>query len=581
MKLPVRPAEAGLLSAVLVLAVVLRVWGNAFGLPHLYHPDEGFEVYRALRLAMGGFDLERFAKGGFYLLLFVEYGVYFVLRFVTGAVGGVEEFAREFASDPTPFWMIGRTTNGVLGAATVFLVWWQARRMGSSRAGLLGAFFLAVSSRHVVDSHFATVDVPMALFAFWSVVMVVEDLSGRSRISWWKYGLVAAFAVLNKLPAIVIFLPYLLGAVLRGGWRGPDGLLGRRTWLPLAAAAGLYLVVNPGFLVNVVGMLALVGAALGGVESGEYDGVRQQTNLWAYYFGVLVRSQGPGILALAALATVMGMLRRSQATVLHLAFLVPFYVRIAGISSAHLYYARYVVPMLPGICLLAGLGLDDLVRRLRPRSGLAGGAVAAAVAVLLAFEPAVTSVRWDQLQCRLDTRTMAARWVEDRVEHRTRILLEGFPEDESQLAVPLRNTRRNVKEMIASLRGTDPGKARFWAIKLETLQKPLYDLATIRHYEPWITLDEARAGGVEWVLLRREYFVEGERRTAKQLPEIVESRFAFHRELLARPDAAELAVRFDAEELGQPGFDLEIWRLVPAEPPAAVEAAPGLPAVEP
>ena len=217
MKLPIRPLEAALLAAALVLALVLRVWGNAFGLPHVYHPDEGFEIYRALRLAMGGFDLDRVAKGGFYLLLFVEYGVYFVLRFVTGAVGGAADFAREFASDPTPFWLIGRMTNGVLGTATVFLVWWQAWRMGSSRAGLLGVLFLAVSFRHVVDSHYATVDIPMTLFAFWSVVMVVEDLSGRSRISWWKYGLVAAFAVLNKLPAIVIFVPYLVGATLRGG----------------------------------------------------------------------------------------------------------------------------------------------------------------------------------------------------------------------------------------------------------------------------------------------------------------------------------------------------------------------------
>jgi hypothetical protein len=581
MKLPIRPAEAALLSAVLGLALVLRVWGNAFGLPHVYHPDEGFEVYRALRLAMGGFDFDRVAKGGFYFLLFLEYGVYFVLRFVTGAVGGVGDFAREFAADPTAFWLIGRTTNGVLGAATAFLVWWQARRMGSSRAGLLGALFLAVSFRHVVDSHYATVDIPMTLFAFWAVVMVVEDLSGRSRLSWWKYGLVAAFAVLNKLPAIVIFLPYLAGAFLRGGWRAPEGLLGRRTWLPLVTAAGIYLVANPGFVLNIVQMFALVGGTLGGTEAGgEYAGVEQKTNLWAYYFGVLVRSQGPGILALATVAAVIGAVRRSQGTLLHLAFLVPFYCLIAGATSAHLYYARYVVPLLPGLCLLAGLGLEDLVQRARPRSERLATVVMTAVALVLAVEPALTSIGWDQLQSRTDTRTMAASWVEENVEHRARVLLEGFPEEESQLAVPLPNTRRNVKDMIASLERTDPGKAKFWAIKLDTLEKPLYDLVTIRHYEPWISVDEARAAGIEWVLLRREYFVEGERSAAKHDPEIVGSRFAFHRELLDRPDVAALAARFDAEELDHPGFDIEIWHLAPLAPSTGEEPPGGPPAVE-
>ena len=168
--------EITVLGVVLLTALALRLWGVFYGLPHIYHTDEGMEVHRAVRLGMGGFDLYRWGKGGYYFLLFFEYGLYFVVQLVTGAVSGVSEFAMNFVRDVTPFWKIGRVTTAVLGTCTVLLVWWQGRRMGRPWGGLLGAWFLALSFQHIVDSHFINVDIPMALFAFWSVIMVVEDV---------------------------------------------------------------------------------------------------------------------------------------------------------------------------------------------------------------------------------------------------------------------------------------------------------------------------------------------------------------------------------------------------------------------
>ncbi|MAF26420.1 MAG: hypothetical protein CME07_00960, partial [Gemmatimonadetes bacterium] len=68
------------LLTTLCVGLAMRLWGDSFGLPHIFHSDEGFEVHRALRLAKGGFDIERWAKGGLYMLLCVEYGVYFLVQ---------------------------------------------------------------------------------------------------------------------------------------------------------------------------------------------------------------------------------------------------------------------------------------------------------------------------------------------------------------------------------------------------------------------------------------------------------------------------------------------------------------------
>ena len=93
--------ELTLLGVILFVALLMRLWGGSFGLPHIYHSDEGFEVYRALRLGTGEMDVDRIAKGGYYLLLFAEYLVYFVWMFITRAVTGLEDFASSFVRDPS------------------------------------------------------------------------------------------------------------------------------------------------------------------------------------------------------------------------------------------------------------------------------------------------------------------------------------------------------------------------------------------------------------------------------------------------------------------------------------------------
>ncbi len=559
-RLGVRRSEAVLLAGVLALAFAARFAGAYFGLPHVYHPDEGFEVYRALRLGMGGYDFDRVAKGGYYLLLFLEYGVFFVVQKLTGAIQGVSDFARLFIEDPSPFWKIGRATTAVLGTLTVLLTWFQGRRIGVARVGLLAAGFLAVSFQHVVDSHTITVDVPMTLFTFASIVLVVEDAAGRSRLRPVLFAFVAAYAIMNKLPAVLLFLPFFLGALLRGGVRGPSGLLSRATLVPALLTAVVYLAANPGFLVNLRDMIELVSHTVGGAteKSEEYGAVPLETNLWSFYASTIVRSQGAGVVLLAIAGAGLAIVARRRELLLHLAFLIPFYMLIAGTSSSHLYYARYVLPLLPGICLLAAFAMDALASRVRAPRLVA--AFAALAAVILGLPPARPLVDWDRRLLREDTRTAAARWIEANVPSGSRILLEGFPEETAQLALPLRNSLENIDGMIARLRSTDPGKAKFWEMKREAWRDPAYDLETIRHFEDWETLAEVRGRGIEWVVVRREFFAPGLRHETKFGDSTVTTRYAFRSELEKGLGAACVAF-FDADPNGAPGYDVEIWRL--------------------
>ena len=565
--------ELALLALILAVAFGLRLWGTNFGLPYVYKPDESFEVYRAVRLGMGGFDFERWAKGGYYFLLFAEYGVYFVLLFVTGAVSGVWDFAMQFVADPSPFWKIGRATTAVLGTATVLLCWHHGRRMAGPWCGLAAAWFLAFSLLHVRSSHFITVDVPVTLLTFWAITMIVEDVTGRRRLNPYLFAVVAAFAVMSKFPAILLFIPYLLGSLWRGGLRRPRGLLTVATIAPAVGAGVIYLVFNPGIILNLDSLIGLVGVTLGiggaggAVELGPYAGLERSINLWAFYSTALASSQGLALLGVAAVGIAVTLIRHPRMAVLHLSFMVPLFVALAGSSTTHLYYERYLIPLLPGLCLFAAFavqaGIDGL-RAWRPVPGAVITLLAVVGAGALVIQPGLKVVELDQHFSRPDTRTMAVDWIGQNLPNGSRIVLQGFPEADSALSVPLRNSRANIETMIAGLKPRDPGKALFWQLRLKVHRAPAYDLVTVRHFEPWGTLADYRADGVRYAVLRRDLFVNEGAKTDRLKPEWVETRRAFYRVLRADP-RAELVAAFNPTERDARGWWIEVWRLNPRQ----------------
>ena len=152
-----------LLALILATAFGLRIWGIWFGLPFSYRADEYHEVFRALELGSGGFNLERTGKGGYFYVLFVEYGFLFVVLKLAGIVDSAQDFARYFARDMSLFYLLGRATTAVIGTLAVFLAYRLGTRAYSQAAGALAALFLAVDFLSVEHSHFVTVDMPMTV----------------------------------------------------------------------------------------------------------------------------------------------------------------------------------------------------------------------------------------------------------------------------------------------------------------------------------------------------------------------------------------------------------------------------------
>lgn len=198
------------LGAILLLGLVLRVWGIDFGLPYLFHADEGFEVQRALQLGSGSFDFDRIAKGGYFYLLFLEYGVFFALAWLSGIVSSAEDFARLYITDPSYFYLIGRYTSAVLGTATIFYLYKLCERAGLGRFALAAALLLAVNPLHVAQCHYIVVDVPLIFLCVYAFYLFSRLNAQSSRLFYAWIGAVIAMAAFTKLPGIVLILPLIL-----------------------------------------------------------------------------------------------------------------------------------------------------------------------------------------------------------------------------------------------------------------------------------------------------------------------------------------------------------------------------------
>src|SRR5262245_35611316 len=115
---------------ILLLALILRVVGANYGLPHTYHRDEPEIVNHAVALGETGPNPHFFGKPPFTIYaLFGCYAAYYVAGSFVGYFHNKSDIALAYFRDPTPFYLIGRIFLGVVfGTATVWLLIVFARR---------------------------------------------------------------------------------------------------------------------------------------------------------------------------------------------------------------------------------------------------------------------------------------------------------------------------------------------------------------------------------------------------------------------------------------------------------------------
>ena len=401
---------------------MLRFWGLGFGLPNtVTRPDEnivvgtaaGFTVRRSLdpvffsyptlyMYVLGALDAAGCAGG-------------ILLRVFPGIDGCTAAWSRNWA----PVFMTARIVTATAGIAAVAAVLAIGRRL-HPLAGWFAGTFLAVAFLHVRDSHYGVTDVPMTTLLLAAILMILRAHEQPSRGRFLAAGLVAGLAASTKYNAVIVGASAVVSQALAWGSPG-DGRAFRHTrlfWFTIAAAGGFligtpYAVIAPARVwhdAHAESLHLLAGHA----------GIRPDIG-WRYH-ALVTLPQGIGwpLFIAGLVGLVVAFVRKPREAGLIFAFPVVYYF-IAG--RGYTVFTRYMVPVVPFLCLGAGAAIAALsesrvlgtirVRRL----------VAAALAILCALPTASKAIALDRVLSRTDSRVLAADWFGARAARGASILL--------------------------------------------------------------------------------------------------------------------------------------------------------------
>jgi hypothetical protein len=400
-------------GALLIGALALRLWGIEHGLPYVFNADENAHfVPRAIGMFGHSLNPEYFINPpAFTYLLHLAFWARWGSREVLGDV---------FASDPGAVFALARVVSAVLGAAAVGLLVWAGRRFFDLRVGLVAGALLAVAFLPVHYSHLAVNDIP-ALAPLCLSLVGIAGVHRRGRMADYALaGAALGVACATKYTAGILALSLLAAAATSQSrpLKGTDPL----SKLAVAGVLALFafLLTNPYALLD----LDSFKGGLAEQSSASSDGggklglIGESGHL--YYLSTLTWGFG-WVPALAAAAGAVWLSFRDRRLALVLVPAPLLFLLFMGAQDR--FFARWLLPIYPLLCLLAAWTAVELTRR-RPVWALA------AVTAVLCIQGLVFSIHNDVVLARDDTRALARAWMVDNIPEGDRVVIEPIAPDQ-------------------------------------------------------------------------------------------------------------------------------------------------------
>jgi hypothetical protein len=381
------------------------------GLPYVFNADENAHfVPRAIGMFGHSLNPEYFINPpGFTYLLHIAFWARWGTR---EAVGDA------FAVDPGTAFTIARVLAAVLGAAAAGLLAWAGARLADRRVGLVAGALLAVAFLPVHYGHLAVNDVP-------ALAPMCLSLVGVAGV--YRHGRLRDYALAGAALGVACAIKYTAGIVIlclvAAAAVGPPGA----RWRGLALAAGLavagFVVANPYALLD--WELFRDGVQKQSETSGDGGGKLGLVgdSALAYYLGTLTWGFGwlPALTA-AAGAVMLAVRDRRLALVLVPAPVV--FLLFMGLQGR--FFARWLLPLYPLLCLLAAWAAVEAASRVRARAAWP----VAAAGVLLCAQGLVFSIHNDVVLARTDTWAKARAWMAGHIPAGGRVVIEPIAPDQ-------------------------------------------------------------------------------------------------------------------------------------------------------
>jgi hypothetical protein len=411
-------------AALLIGALLLRLWGVPHGMPYVYNIDENSHfVPKAVELFGTDWNPHYFVNPPL-----LTYVLHLVFAVWFGGGDGVRDALR---TNPTEVFVLARVVVAILGTAAVGLLYLAGARLAGRWLGLLAAALLAVAFLPVFYGHLALNDAPTLApicLALWGIAGILRTARTRDYVI---AGVGVGLAAATKYTGGIVLLPLLLAAGVRAY---DDRAATRAVLIGLAAAGGAallaFLVGNPfavldssAFSDGLSHQSDATGSELGKLGSPDESGVR-------YYLWTLTWGLGWLPLLFALGGAVWAIVRDRRLALV----LVPgpiLFLLFMGLQTR--FFGRWLLPVYPLVCLLAALGALAAVNVLVARGGTGRAwlrpALLGLALVLLCGQGLVYSLHSGATLARADTRAQTRDWMVQHVPAGSKVVIEPVVPD--------------------------------------------------------------------------------------------------------------------------------------------------------
>lgn len=431
-------ARGKTLSPVLVCLLAILVFGAWLRFTHLdwgqgyqFQPDEKTLIHFVDSpgpLYHNPYQTGHYAYGGlpFYLYRFTG-------RFIARLLG------REAWSDPWHLTLIGRFYAALSSTFVIVLIYWLAKWAHSLVAGLLAATLTAIAVLPIQYAHYGVSDTLMAFFAV-LLAITSAGLLQTGRLGYYALtGAVAGLAFSTKANGLLWLVFPAIAHVLLGRQRHQRGIhlvihhfnfvlvAGAAFMIAVWIASPYYLIEFPSFWkVMRIENAKLISGKVKPSWTWQFIGTApylyplKQLVCWS--LGIPL-----GLLALAGWVYTLWISRKSAKLTLLASGPTAFFA-IVGHWNAK--FIRYLLPIIPFLCLYAGTLVSDVCQKTHTRRMRQVLFSLTIVVIVLSTAYALAVV---QIYRHTDTRIAASQWIVNHIPAGARILHDPEP----QIVLPL------------------------------------------------------------------------------------------------------------------------------------------------
>lgn len=392
------------LFCILVLALILRGWGIAFGLPLFHHMDEPKYIYTTLYAGTNLLKPDTFFHSTLIpYMLVVPYAAYFVLGKMIGVFNTPFELYVKYLSDPSPFLLLGRLMTLIISVWSVHVVFKIGRILGSVKVGLLAALLFATTFLVAKESHYIRDDI----LATFCILFYFYVFLGWQRKTSFKNAVILGIWLGLTIGAKFIYFMIVsqLFFSFKSRWKSITAIL--------ASAIIIYFITNPYALLQskiFLESLFELSTSMRGIGTSTLDG----KSVWWRLLEHLFFGMGFSMFTFSILSLIFLLLGKQRNRQFSLIVMVCLLYLSIGISGGN--FARWVIPIIPFLCLISALTCSYVFNKLR---------VVQWVFLIFLIVPTLLQVmKFDAMLTWENTRNLSTLWIEQNIPPESEIVVE-------------------------------------------------------------------------------------------------------------------------------------------------------------